>query len=87
MLGVEIIPALLFLMMIIRVPESPRWLLIRKKDEAACLKILQSIDPASAMNILEEIRNVPSQIDADRLFSKPYITPITLAFFIALFNQ
>ena len=87
MLGVEIFPALLFLMMIIRVPESPRWLLIRKKDEAACLKILQSIDPASAMNILEEIRNVPSQIDADRLFTKPYITPITLAFFIALFNQ
>ena len=87
MLGVEVIPAVLFLLMVLRVPESPRWLLIRKKDEVECLRILKSIDPVSASDTLEEIRNVPLQIGADRLFSKPYITPIMLAFFIALFNQ
>jgi sugar porter (SP) family MFS transporter len=87
MLGIEIIPAAIFLIMVLKVPESPRWLLIRKKDKAECLRVLKSIDPNNAVEILDEIRNASAQMNADRLFAKPYITPITLAFFIAFFNQ
>tara|TARA_B110000495_G_C23037512_1_gene620272 strand:+ start:2351 stop:3712 length:1362 start_codon:yes stop_codon:yes gene_type:complete len=87
MLGIEIIPAVIFLIMVLKVPESPRWLLIRKKDKAECLRVLKSIDPNNAMDTLEEISSTPVQMSTDRLFSKPYIVPITLAFFIALFNQ
>ena len=31
MLGIEAIPALVFVMMTMTVPESPRWLLLRRK--------------------------------------------------------
>ena len=35
MLGAEIIPAVVFLAMVFGVPESPRWLITRKGNEAA----------------------------------------------------
>ena len=35
MLGVEVIPALALVLLVPGVPESLRWLLLRKNDEAA----------------------------------------------------
>ncbi|MBM38056.1 MAG: MFS transporter [Woeseia sp.] len=87
MLGVEIIPALIFLIMVVGVPESPRWLLIRKKDEEGSLRILRTIDPLNASTIINEIKSTPVRDGLDRLFSKTYFKPITLAFFVAFFNQ
>ena len=40
MLGIEAIPALVFVMMTMTVPESPRWLLLRRNDENECRRIL-----------------------------------------------
>ena len=87
MLAVEIVPAFIFLIMVIGVPESPRWLLIRKNDEKSSLEILKSIDPKNALNIINEIKSFPARDGLDKLFSKIYLMPIVLAFFVAFFNQ
>ncbi len=43
MLGVEAIPAFIYTFMVLKVPNSPRWLALHKKDDAAALKVLELI--------------------------------------------
>ena len=86
MLGIEAFPAILFLLMILKVPESPRWLILRKKDENESRRILKIIDPENADIIIDQIKNTGANI-RDRLFKKSLSGPILLAFFIAVFNQ
>ncbi|MES2693278.1 MAG: sugar porter family MFS transporter [Verrucomicrobiota bacterium] len=57
MFGSGALPALVFLLLVFTIPESPRWL-VKASQEATALKILQSIhDPATAQRILTEIRD------------------------------
>ena len=86
MLGIEAVPAILFLLMILKVPESPRWLILRKKDENESRRILKIIDPENADIVIDQIKNTGANI-RDRLFKKSLSGPILLAFFIAIFNQ
>ena len=56
MLGVEAIPASLYVLLLLRVPESPRWLVVKGR-EAAARKVLERLaDRAQAAKILQEIR-------------------------------
>jgi MFS transporter, SP family, arabinose:H+ symporter len=89
MLGVEVLPALLFCGLIFTVPRSPRWLLVQKGDEAAALAVLQRIHPENAMRELEDIKNSRHSKHAGlkEFFSGAYNRPILLAFLFALFNQ
>ena len=86
MLGIEAVPAILFLLMILKVPESPRWLILRKKDENESRRILKIIDPENADIVIDQIKNTGANI-RDHLFKKSLSGPILLAFFIAVFNQ
>src|SRR5690606_33411124 len=45
MLGVEAIPALIYTLMVFRVPESPRWLIAHKDDVEKARGILVKTDP------------------------------------------
>ena len=89
MLGVEAIPALLYTLMVIRVPNSPRWLIIQKKDYEGALNVLKRIYTGeAARNHLEEIvadANLPKT--NDKLFQKKYKRVLWLGFLIAFFNQ
>ena len=87
MLGAEVIPAVVFLAMVFGVPESPRWLIIRKKNEAAARKVLTAVNPDGTDQVIEEIRHAQATFASDRLFSRAYTWPILLAFLIAFFNQ
>lgn len=87
MLGAEIIPAAVFLAMVFGVPESPRWLITRKGNEAAARKILAIVNPGSVDQVIAEIRHAQRELTSDRLFSVAYTWPILLAFLIAFFNQ
>jgi sugar porter (SP) family MFS transporter len=87
MLGAEVIPAIVFLAMVFGVPESPRWLITRKKNEAAARKVLTMVNPDGADQVIEEIRHAQNTFTSDRLFSRAYTWPILLAFLIAFFNQ
>ncbi|WP_016957565.1 sugar porter family MFS transporter [Catenovulum agarivorans] len=56
MLGIETLPALLYLMFVSRVPESPRWLAIHRDDISQCRKILNEIGEENVEQIISEIQ-------------------------------
>lgn len=89
MLGVEAIPALFYTLMVLKVPNSPRWLALQKKDDTAALAVLNriyEIDDAQAQ--LEEIKHDLKQSkSSENLFQKKYSRVVWLGFLIAFFNQ
>lgn len=92
MLGVEAIPAALYTLLCFRIPESPRWLIGRKGDRAAGLRILHVIRPASTPAELEAKADeilAASTVTAGsgQFWTWRLRTPILLAFLIAFFNQ
>jgi sugar porter (SP) family MFS transporter len=87
MLGAEVIPAAVFLAMVLGVPESPRWLLIRKDDETRAREILTKVNPDNVDNLITAVRHAQGEFTSDRLFSGAYARPVLLAFLIAFFNQ
>jgi SP family xylose:H+ symportor-like MFS transporter len=87
MLGVEAVPALVYLLMVMRVPESPRWLLLRKGDEAESRRILRMVDAEAVERTIAEIRHAEREFTRDRLFTRAYLLPVVLAFLVAAFNQ
>ena len=87
MLGVECIPAIAYLLLVAGVPESPRWLLLNRNDEAGSREVLERIDRDSVDDTLREIRHAQAEVSEDRLLQQAYRWPIMLAFLIAAFNQ
>ncbi|MEH6406489.1 MAG: sugar porter family MFS transporter [Leeuwenhoekiella sp.] len=89
MLGVEAIPAIIYCLLVMQVPKSPRWLLYKKQARQQALEVLQKIfDPEEAEFQLEEIQKDLETNKADvNLFSKRFKKPLVYAFLIAAFNQ
>ncbi len=89
MLGIMVVPALVYALLVIFVPESPRWLVMKNREEEAENIITRlGID-----NPKEEVINIGSSI-RDQLIQKRtsifiprYKRIMWLAFFIAFFNQ
>ncbi|ALJ04729.1 MFS transporter [Pseudalgibacter alginicilyticus] len=88
MLGVEAIPAILYILFAFKVPKSPRWLLSQSR-EAEAREVLKIIEPNA--NIDELITEYNSHSDksdkTESIFIKKYRFPLILAFLIAFFNQ
>ena len=87
MLGVEALPAIVFLALVVHVPESPRWLLLRGNDEAAARAVIESVNPGRSAAVIADIRRTQHEFTDDRLFRRMYRKPILLAFLLAFFNQ
>lgn len=91
MLGVEVIPATLFLAMVFTIPESPRWLVVAKNRIEEAKEILRVIDPEKVDESLKAIQasdlNPGKTTPLRDFFSKRYKFPILLAFLFAFFNQ
>ncbi len=88
MLGVEAIPALVYCIMVLRIPESPRWLMINKNDEQSARGVLSQLgidDIDTAINEMNANQN--STVKKVSFFNSKYSWPITLAFLLAFFNQ
>lgn len=91
MLGVEAIPAIVYTIMVLRVPESPRWLISRKNDFISAKKILSDLGSENPDQDIETIvasnKDAGSLTTRENLFSQRIRKPLLLAFFIAFFNQ
>jgi sugar porter (SP) family MFS transporter len=89
MLGVQAFPSLLFLALIYFIPESPRWLILKKGEIARALEILRIINPLNCDQELKSIQNSNLHAGASNtsLFSGQYKTPVILAVLFAFFNQ
>jgi sugar porter (SP) family MFS transporter len=89
MLGVEAIPAIVFLVLVLKIPRSPRWLILKRNlvDEARAT--LELINPANVDETIKNIEQSKHAMNTDqRLFkSRIYRLPIILAVLIAFFNQ
>jgi SP family arabinose:H+ symporter-like MFS transporter len=93
MLGIAAVPSLVYAVMCLGLPESPRWLIGRKGDRAAGLAVLQLIEPEStparlAAQADEMIAAGRSEhASASRFWTWRLRVPIALAILIAFFNQ
>jgi sugar porter (SP) family MFS transporter len=92
MLGVAAFPSLLYTAFCIGLPESPRWLLSRKGDREAALRVLQRIEPeAPSAEIGVEADQILAAAAAEgttgHFWTGRLRKPIMLAILIAFFNQ
>jgi sugar porter (SP) family MFS transporter len=89
MLGVEAVPAALFLLLLLPIAESPRWLAKQQRTDEA-LGVLRRLGAANAKEVLAEIVDSlhSERAGADERFFQPkYRVPILLAIMVASFNQ
>ncbi|WP_207434828.1 sugar porter family MFS transporter [Sabulibacter ruber] len=93
MLGIQTVPSLIFLVTVLMVPESPRWLLLKRAGRAEEAKrTLQIANPEANINqMVTDILLSAQERDDDgkkpALFSRKHSLPITLAVLFAFFNQ
>lgn len=92
MLGIEAIPALVYTLMCFGIPESPRWLIVVKRDRVSGLDILRKIRPDDSEDRLSEKADEIAQSSGNPQKKTPFWSrrlkaPILLAFLIAFFNQ
>ena len=91
MLGIESVPAALFVLLIFFVPRSPRWLILKKGRIEEAKEVLREIDPNTveeSIALIQSNSNENSNKGGFKEFvSGKFNVPILLAFFIAFFNQ
>lgn len=88
MIGVEAIPALIYTIMVLGVPKSPRWLLSKGRREEA-LKTIRIINPEEEPGLFADKIEASFQTEnkSENIWMKKYRFPLILAFLIAFFNQ
>ena len=91
MLGVEAIPALVFVILILMVPRSPRWLVVKRGAIDEARNVLQQVQPNTAEEALKAIvasgESDLQQKSKEKLFAPQYRFPVILAIVFAVFNQ
>src|SRR5690606_28847805 len=89
--GVEAIPALIYTLLVFRVPESPRWLIAIQDDFQQARAILTKTDPegvdAAIALALKEKKAASVRIGFSALFRSKYLHVTMLAIVMALVNQ
>ncbi|UIR54981.1 sugar porter family MFS transporter [Sphingobacterium sp. SRCM116780] len=82
MLGIMALPALLFYFLLKQIPESPRWLALHHKMDAAKEVFDQLQQPFSIITVADD-----EKTESVALFQSKYIKPIIFAVLLAFFNQ
>ena len=85
MLGVMMVPAAIFAILVRTIPESPRWLILNHETDRA-IPIMNRIGEANTQQAIEDIRASVTDIK-EKLFQPRYSKPIAFAVILAMFNQ
>jgi sugar porter (SP) family MFS transporter len=85
MLGVMMVPAGIFAILVRTIPESPRWLILNHEVDRA-IPIMNRIGETNTQQAIEDIRASVTDI-TEKLFQPRYSKPIAFAVILAMFNQ
>lgn len=89
MFGVMALPSVAFLLTVLWIPESPRWLAKRGRREQAeqVLARFGHEDPAREAAEIVDSLHAETSGGQQRLFQRKYLKPLLFAFMVAAFNQ
>lgn len=91
MLGALAVPSVIYSLMVLGVPESPRWLITSRSDDSLAKRILTRLGISNADAEVAAIRasyaHETKAGPASGIFSHKYKTVLWLAFAVAFFNQ
>jgi sugar porter (SP) family MFS transporter len=86
MMGIQALPAVLFLILLRQIPESPRWLALQNRENES----RQILAKTGELDIEAAIAAIHASVSGgtkERLFSSKYAKPIMFAVLLAMFNQ
>jgi sugar porter (SP) family MFS transporter len=86
MLGVMVLPATMFAILLRTIPESPRWLVLNDRDDEA-EKIFARTGEPNAAKLIREEHELSKHGVKEHLFNGKYRKPIIFAMLLAMFNQ
>ncbi len=90
MLAVLLIPSIIYTLMTLGLPESPRWLFSVKNDETGARENLAIVGVENIDQTIQEIKIANEEEKAqgaNQLFTHHHRKLISIAFFVAFFNQ
>jgi sugar porter (SP) family MFS transporter len=91
MMGMLAVPSIIYSVMVIGVPESPRWLITKKNDTSTSRKIMSRLGVVDVdqeiSSIIKSDQHETSSGRSSKMFSAKYKSILWLAFMVAFFNQ
>lgn len=94
MLAVELLPALLYFILLFFVPQSPRWLFVKERDAEAekVLAAIHGLERASSeaitiVNSLKNARQSKERVQFKNLFHKSLAFVLTIGIFLGVLQQ
>jgi sugar porter (SP) family MFS transporter len=88
MMGVEAFPAVIYTLMTLGIPKSPRWLFLQNKTQEAKAIINQAYTKEDADSLIQDISQEQDVTEKNEsIFKYKYRFILKLAFLIAFFNQ
>lgn len=89
MLGTEALPALVFLLLLIPIKESPRWLIVNGRRREAKSILDRFFGPEKADQEIAALTAVAAEEEGrfGELFARRYRLPLVVALFLAVFSQ
>ena len=91
MLGALAVPSIIYSILVVGIPESPRWLITAKGDTTSAKKIMTQLGVADAeretATVIESYKHETASTKSTSIFGRKYSTIMWLAFMVAFFNQ
>ena len=90
MVGIEALPSIIYTLLVLMVPKSPRWLITKSRSDEAkeVIDLLSEDQDQDSEKLILEIKDeMDNTVPNENIFLNKYRFPLILAFLIAFFNQ